>query len=90
LSGLPGETMETLEETKQFAGSLGSLYGYQLSVPLSPEQPCGKKWINMIWKSSPMTGPRYDAKQRHRNNLPARSPEQMSYALWPSMDRGNQ
>ena len=31
--GLPGETMETLEETKQFAGSLGSLYGYHFLSP---------------------------------------------------------
>jgi radical SAM superfamily enzyme YgiQ (UPF0313 family) len=31
--GLPGETMETLAETKQFAGSLGSLYGYHFLSP---------------------------------------------------------
>jgi anaerobic magnesium-protoporphyrin IX monomethyl ester cyclase len=31
--GLPGESMETLEETKQFAGSLGSLYGYHFLAP---------------------------------------------------------
>jgi radical SAM superfamily enzyme YgiQ (UPF0313 family) len=31
--GLPGETVETLEETKQFAGSLGSLYGYHFLSP---------------------------------------------------------
>ncbi len=31
--GLPGESMETLEETKRFAGSLGSLYGYHFLTP---------------------------------------------------------
>jgi anaerobic magnesium-protoporphyrin IX monomethyl ester cyclase len=31
--GLPGESMETLEETKQFAASLGSLYGYHFLAP---------------------------------------------------------
>jgi len=31
--GLPGETMETLEETKRFAGTLGSLYGYHFLSP---------------------------------------------------------
>jgi anaerobic magnesium-protoporphyrin IX monomethyl ester cyclase len=31
--GLPGESMETLEETKRFAGSLGSLYGYHFLAP---------------------------------------------------------
>lgn len=31
--GLPGESMETLEETKKFAGSLGSLYGYHFLSP---------------------------------------------------------
>jgi radical SAM superfamily enzyme YgiQ (UPF0313 family) len=31
--GLPGESPETLEETKQFAASLGSLYGYHFLAP---------------------------------------------------------
>jgi anaerobic magnesium-protoporphyrin IX monomethyl ester cyclase len=31
--GLPGESMETLEETKRFAVSLGSLYGYHFLAP---------------------------------------------------------
>lgn len=31
--GLPGETGQTLEETKRFAGSLGSLYGYHFLAP---------------------------------------------------------
>ena len=31
--GLPGETPETLEETKRFASSLGSLYGYHFLAP---------------------------------------------------------
>jgi hypothetical protein len=31
--GLPGESMATLEETKRFAGSLGSLYGYHFLAP---------------------------------------------------------
>jgi radical SAM superfamily enzyme YgiQ (UPF0313 family) len=31
--GLPGESMETLEETKRFAASLGSLYGYHFLAP---------------------------------------------------------
>jgi len=31
--GLPGETGQTLEETKRFASSLGSLYGYHFLAP---------------------------------------------------------
>jgi radical SAM superfamily enzyme YgiQ (UPF0313 family) len=31
--GLPGESMETLEETQRFAASLGSLYGYHFLAP---------------------------------------------------------
>jgi anaerobic magnesium-protoporphyrin IX monomethyl ester cyclase len=31
--GLPGETGQTLEETKKFASSLGSLYGYHFLTP---------------------------------------------------------
>lgn len=31
--GLPGESVETLEETKRFASSLGSLYGYHFLTP---------------------------------------------------------
>jgi radical SAM superfamily enzyme YgiQ (UPF0313 family) len=31
--GLPGESMETLEETKRFASGLGSLYGYHFLAP---------------------------------------------------------
>lgn len=31
--GLPGESPETLEETKQFAAGLGSLYGYHFLAP---------------------------------------------------------
>jgi len=33
IAGLPGETPETLEETKKFAAGLGSLYGYHLLTP---------------------------------------------------------
>jgi len=31
--GLPGETLETLKETDEFAASLGSLYGYHFLAP---------------------------------------------------------
>ena len=31
--GLPGETQETLRETREFAASLGSLYGYHFLAP---------------------------------------------------------
>ena len=33
IAGLPGETLETLRETEEFASKLGSLYGYHLLAP---------------------------------------------------------
>jgi len=33
IAGLPGESPETLEDTKKFAASLGSLYGYHILAP---------------------------------------------------------